>query len=363
MKRGWGLFPLILLYIFVLGEAGVRLRTALSDKAPPRSDRSLRREWRWALEHLAAGTATFPGYAGYDPELGWRMTPNLVDPKWRTNSVGMHAYREFSEERVSGKPRILLVGDSYTFGFEIDYEHAFHSVLEREFLPDWEVLNLAVPGYGPAQILLMYEKMGVRYQPDVVVFGFYVRGFFRLSSSFRSYAKPRFILNSRQELELRGVPVISPQALFAKYTSGERRIGGWDRSYLLATLGSRITRAIERRRITAEAESWALMAAVLRRFSHAVTEAGSQPFLLIIPARPATHPDSVYEDLERLALAEARELGLPSLSLQEGFSADSAAPVFRKKTGGHLAIEGNRLMAQLLYRGLLDAGLVNTNPG
>jgi hypothetical protein len=363
MKRGWGLFPLILLYVFVLGEAGVRLHTALYDKAPPSPDRSLEREWRWALDHLAAGTATFPGYARYDPELGWTMKPNLVDPKWRTNSVGMHSYREFTEERVPGRPRILLIGNSYTFGFEIDYEHAFHSVLERELLPDWEVLNFAVPGYGPDQILLMYEKMGARYRPDVAVFGFYVRGFFRISSSFRSYAKPFFVLNSRQKLELQGVPVISPQALFAKYASGKRRIGGWDRSYLLATLGSRVTRAIERRRITADDESWALMGAILRRFSHAMTEAGSQPFLLIIPARPATHPDSVYEDLERLALAEARELSLPSLSLQEGFSADSAAPVFRKKTGGHLSIEGNRLMAQLLYRGLLDAGLVNVNPG
>lgn len=87
MKRR-GLSPLILLYILVLGEAGVRLRAALYDRAPANPDRFLKREWQWALDHLAAGIATFSSYAEYDPELGWRMKANLVDPKWRTNSGG-----------------------------------------------------------------------------------------------------------------------------------------------------------------------------------------------------------------------------------------------------------------------------------
>ena len=347
----------ILAASFLLGEGVLRARAALKEAPPDNPDRSLRREWKWALRHLAAGSATLPGYAEYDPRLGWVTKPNLTTPGSRTNSAGMHSSRDFPLERVPGIPRILFVGDSYTFGAHVDDEDAFTWVLEREYLTGWEVLNLAVSGHGPGQILQTFEARGARYRPDIVVFGFYARGFFRLFDRFRSYAKPYFILNDGGELDLRGVPVISPQDLYAQYTSGARRVPGWSYSYLLGAWRRALRTERNESRIGPDDPRWKLMAAILRRFRDRALEIGADPFLLIIPNRPEQYVGSVYRDLDLLAQEEARTLGLPYLSLAEGFGmSGEQAPdggLYRDRdVGGHLSVEGNRRTAELLHRSL-----------
>lgn len=211
---------------------------------------------------------------------------------------------------------------------------------------------------------MRYEKVGSPYQPDVVIFGFYPRGFFRLCSRFRFYAKPYFVLDESGELRLENVPVMSPDELYAAYVEGRRRIGGWRHSYLLGTLGGRVARSLERKRIgDVQHKSWALMAAVLRRFQNQAVGAGSQPFLLIFPVRPGKYKDRVYEDLDRLAQEEARRLGIPFIALSQRFlaaleqSPDKA--LFREPdVGGHLSVEGHRLVARLLYDSLKEQGVL-----
>jgi lysophospholipase L1-like esterase len=296
--------------------------------------------------------------------LGWATKPHLELEDVRTNSVGMRSDCEFTKERTSGAHRILFIGNSYTFGANVTDSQAFPAVLQETYLPGWEALNLGVPGYGPDQALLRYETVGTQYKPDVVVFGFYPRGFFRLFTSFRFYAKPYFVLGESGELKLKNVPVMSPDELYALYDSGRRRIGGWTNSYLLGALGTRIARTFERGRIKErEDESWRLMAAILQRFRDQATEAGSKPFLLIFPTRPEKYEGTAYEDLDELAQSEANALGLPFLSLMKGFIAESkrnpGKPLFKKpEAGGHLSMHGNQLVAKLLYQSLEEAGFL-----
>jgi hypothetical protein len=354
-----------LLLFFVLAEGALRLRAALNGTAPDHPDRSLQREWNWAMDHLTAGASILPGLAIYDPDLGWVTKPSLTNGSFRTNSVGMRSSREFSIERVPGTPRILFVGDSYTFGSQVKDEETFTWVLEQEFLSGWEMLNLGVPGYGPDQALLMFEKLGAQYRPDIVVFGFYVRSFFRLFSDFRSYAKPYFVLVDGNELDLRGVPIISPADLYGLYVSGERRIPTWNYSYLFGTWGSLVRQALENRHLGTEHESWQLMAAILRRFRDRTIQAGSQPFLLIIPDRPERYPEAVFEAIDQLAQQEARDLGIPFLSLAKEFQDEWSVPPdeYRpKEDGGHLSAHGHRLVATLLYQSLQDADLLSAEP-
>ena len=364
MRREWLLFIAALLCSLLLAEGLVRAYYTLSHKEPPHWDRSLSEEWKWASKHLAAGSAHLPGQAIYDPMLGWVTKPHLDLEDVRTNSVGMRSDREFTRERTSGSHRILFVGNSYTFGANVTDSQVFSAVLQEAYLPDWEVLNLGVPGHGPDQALLRYETVGIQYKPDVVVFGFYPRGFFRLFTRFRFYAKPYFVLDESGELKLGNVPVMPPDELYALYDSGSRRVGGWTNSYLMGALGARIARTFERRRIKdREDESWGLMAAILRRFRDQTTKACSQPFLLIFPTRPEKYEGTVYQDLDELAQQEAIALGLPFLSLMKGFTAESkrnpGKPLFKEPgAGGHLSVPGNRLVAKLLYQSLEEAGLI-----
>src|SRR4030095_7235687 len=49
----------------------------------------------------------------------------------------------------------------------------------REWRPDvsWEVWNLGIPGYNTAQELAYLNEVGERYQPDLVIVGFFVNDF------------------------------------------------------------------------------------------------------------------------------------------------------------------------------------------
>src|SRR6266571_4475552 len=89
----------------------------------------------------------------YDPELGWSPVANLhvMSALPRTialsnNSLGLRD-REF---RRNGKPTILFLGDSLTWGYNVEASERFTDLL-REQLPAHNVLNAGVSGFGTDQ--------------------------------------------------------------------------------------------------------------------------------------------------------------------------------------------------------------------
>ena len=297
------------------------------------------------------------GSAVYDPDLGWLVQPHLDLLGARTNSIGVRSTHEVPHERDPTRRRLLLVGDSYTFGSSATDDESYHSVL-GSYLPGWEILNFGVPAYGPDQALLLFEKLGLPFQPDVAVFGLFDRGYFRLGRQFRSYAKPWFELDASGELLLRGSPVISPEALYQSYVSGERRVGGWTHSYLAGSLLGNLIRRIERSDLQRDDPGWQRMAAILRRFQGVAREAGIEPFLLIFVDQPEECGSCLYRKLSEFAVLEAEDLGMPVLSLREPFLAHRGESLERPpEEGGHLSAAGHALVAKLLYEALAEAGL------
>jgi hypothetical protein len=218
-------------------------------------------------------------------------------------------------------------------------------------------MNMGVSGYGPDQALLLYEKTGIRYRPDIVVLGFFDRGFFRLFSDFREYAKPYFQLDGNGGLRLEGVPVVSPEDLYGLYASGQRRIGSWNHSYLANVLLGNLYRELQDRRVSREDDSWKLMARILRRFRDRAIAEGSEPFLLILPARPRDCDGCVYEQIGMLAQEEARALDIPFLSLRPEFLKHPDDSLYHNGAGGHLNTRGNAIVARLLAEEFRRNGL------
>jgi hypothetical protein len=96
-----------------------------------------------------------------------------------TNSAGMRGQREYPVARVPGKRRILMLGDSFPFGYGVEDEDVVSAVLETllnagnapaaEGGGGYEVINLSVAGFGQAEELVTWEKRAREYRPDVVV--------------------------------------------------------------------------------------------------------------------------------------------------------------------------------------------------
>ena len=127
-----------------------------------------------------------PGFFLSDPVRGQRLAANydgwFAGVPAHTNSLGFRDVREYSLAKTPGTFRILVLGDSVTFGHGALYETSSPYLLEqrlREWRPDvkWEVWNLGIPGYNTAQELAYLKEVGQRYAPDLVVVGLFPNDF------------------------------------------------------------------------------------------------------------------------------------------------------------------------------------------
>jgi hypothetical protein len=159
-------------------------------------------------------------YAAYHPTRGWALIPNIKNMSVFTgkvlnsNSKGLRGKTEYAYQRTPGKRRIVVLGDSFTFGEEVSDDETYAHYLEAA-LPDTEVLNLGVQGYGHDQMLLYLKEEGVKYHPDLVIVGFASLDTSRNTWTFFAYAKPKFNLVSGH-LELTNVPVPTPETVLAQ---------------------------------------------------------------------------------------------------------------------------------------------------
>lgn len=165
---------------------------------------------RWHRKKRGANPREF---VKLDPDLGWIVAADLDGLEYRdvhinTNSTHMRGTREYPLE-PTGAPRVVAVGDSYTFGECAADDETFPAVMEERL--GAEVLNLGVMGYGQDQALLRMKRDGLPYRPDAVVFGFHWSDMRRNRLSFRDYGKPRFRL-SDAGLVLENVPVPPPES-------------------------------------------------------------------------------------------------------------------------------------------------------
>jgi lysophospholipase L1-like esterase len=144
------------------------------------------------------------------PNTNTRMAGREYDVAVRINQAGLRMDREVPMARTGGIPRVLFLGDSFTFGHGVDAPHRFTDLIQESW-PQAEILNFGVSGTGTDQELLHYREQGARYSADLVVLGFYVKcakrnGELAIRTPRGWRPKPRFELQDG-ELILTHVPV------------------------------------------------------------------------------------------------------------------------------------------------------------
>jgi hypothetical protein len=149
----------------------------------------------------------------YDELLGWANKPNQrgryttrdFSVEVTNNSHGMRD-KEYPIERT-GKRRMLVLGDSFGWGFGVEQNERFSEIIENAH-PEWEIINASVIGYSTDQEFLFLKKKGMDFKPDVVLFLFYDNDFDQnIESECRYwYFKPIFVVDHGQ-LKLQNSPV------------------------------------------------------------------------------------------------------------------------------------------------------------
>jgi hypothetical protein len=187
-----------------------------------------------------------------------------------TNANGVRGRREYARER-GGERRIVVIGDSFAFGWGVSDRETYAARLEAS-LPRCEVLNLGVGGYGTDQMLLMLESEGVRYRPDLVIVGVVSADTDRNIVSFRDFAKPFFVLE-RGSLRLKGTPVPPPEEWVSREPA---RLKSRDLVEIVAVAAEQQT---PRRQHRAERITWMLW----KRIDRVAREAGARTLFVFAP--------------------------------------------------------------------------------
>jgi lysophospholipase L1-like esterase len=119
-----------------------------------------------------------------NPDLSFAHAPNrsafLMGVPVSINSEGLRD-REFSLVKPLGVYRVMMLGDSTTFGWGVRQEDTAAKFLERKLsaaLPAGysgvEVMNAGVGNYDTVQEVTYYETIGWKYHPDLVVLVFFI---------------------------------------------------------------------------------------------------------------------------------------------------------------------------------------------
>jgi hypothetical protein len=142
----------------------------------------------------------------YHPRLGWIPTPGQLSRGW-TSNVDASSIRSNGRSTSTASRPILAVGDSFTFGNEVEDGETWAANLER--ILNKRVLNGGVGAYGIDQAFLRAELLLEQYDPDVVILAFISDDINRTEYSYYPYGrgwKPYFTYENGA-LSLRNVPV------------------------------------------------------------------------------------------------------------------------------------------------------------
>jgi lysophospholipase L1-like esterase len=262
----------------------------------------------------------------------------------RFNSEGFRS-PEWRRAKDAGRTRIALIGDSQISAIATPEEKTLAMRLEAKLSATGavEVMNFGVSGASTAQEMILYRKLIVDYEPDVVVLVLYAGNDFSDNLEELSTAKRIYLeLDDAGELQERPPrwkpdPVkdwfnensrfyVWQKQIFSRAVkNAENMTGRLPNDLLVHTTADR---PVLRR-------GWKLMQAVLRTFRREV-EAAGQRFLLVVIPDPRRLRDDIWEkysaefpDLERThaerrlrAIASAE--GIEALFLSERFTASLA---------------------------------------
>jgi hypothetical protein len=298
------------------------------------------------------------GIMVYSEAYGWALRPGyrgLLHDVWTSVDSHGHRGREHRLERTPGRTRLLVLGDSIAFGSRVRDEETFCALLESRSRT-YDVLNLAVEGYGTDQELLRLEGEGLAYRPDAVILSFALANDLVNNASWCNdpgggAPKPYFTLEG-EKLVLHDEQVrLSPL----------RRVTQWlrDDSHLYnrlfgappinaPALGTTLAPQVRLDHLTARRVTLAL----LRRTSTVARGAGARLLVLLQPDERAFRGRMPFEARLREGLEEA---GIPFVDLAErGRAAGLTFDAISLDQQGHLTPLGHRFVAQQVEAALVD---------
>lgn len=337
----------------------------------------------------------------YHPELGWTQarSKTFIERKHGENVIVQFnalGFRDLdhSFDKPQGVRRIVIVGDSFSEALQVNLEDTYwwrlQLLLNGGQTGPWEVINLGVGDYGSMQELMALREYGLRFAPDIVI-----SQIFPLNDICNNTLELAGLCKSRND-RYRPYPAIRQGQLVAVWSQPTRHklrsslvsFGVLERAYLQfvaqetgqvqerqhqARIAQRglpadpliYTLARDENQIEVVRRGWSMTERVLEETARECRQHGIPWLPVAIPfhARIRTAFPEFQRSYPHVPLArdypELRlrrffhRLEVPSVMALEIF--DEYPHLALPPRGGHLNPNAHRLVAQAIYRQLIDS--------
>ncbi len=260
-----------------------------------------------------------------------------------TNALG---YRDDEFEPLTDRPRILVVGDSITFGAGVPAEQLYAARLET-YLPGWRVDNCGIAGYESNQIVAVAARMIPRLKPRVLLYGMCL-------NDIREADVPGILAGFQAARQTQLKPILELRSLVRFAGS----VAGLQQAKQRSRTGMRRAEAGTMRRWT-EAGERDRLKRYLTELKQVADQAGVPLYVVVFPYtfqfdRPAADP---LRQPQRELQVMLQRLGVPMLDLFDAFERP-AEPLFILNDNCHPNPAGHDLAARCMAVWLQDLGVV-----
>ncbi|RJQ18468.1 MAG: hypothetical protein C4560_07265 [Nitrospiraceae bacterium] len=353
IKKKIGYISIYIAFLIITIEVSARLAFLLMPAERLWEDEEY--GWRsiWVSRHQTSGEKIFYNFDTYDPSRGWRSKSNIRNmtvfgnKTLNTNSNGFRGDKDYSYIKNPNKLRIITIGDSFTFGDEVS-DNETYSYYLQQMLPQVEVINMGVHGYGHDQMLILLREEGLKYKPDIVILGFLPMDMSRNLLAFRDYAKPKFVLDDG-ELKLTGVPIPSPENILKWDWANSKFL------HLLAIMHHNFKRSHG----LLKKDEEAITRTILHEIIESTLSINAIPIFAYLPSGNEINTISDFTDGEKylFSICEASKKA-KCMSTRQYF-AEKISQKIIFKTKGHWGPEGHFTAAEAIKRYLVDSGYID----
>jgi lysophospholipase L1-like esterase len=316
-----------------------------------------------------------------DPTAGYALNPkfSMKNHNWfrpyhiSINSQGLRG-SEFAVNKKNNL-RILVLGDSITFGIYVEDDETFCRLLEREAREKGiplEVLNGGIGGYSPKIELLWFCSKGIFFEPDIVILVLFVgndvKGELREVGDFMVrngllYYRGR-MGNDEEEAPTNNI----------YYWFRARRIYQfichkyWRLKKMFEMQGKEgflFSEMFERKGFPKEEEAYDRLMSSIRGLGKMCQEKDIGFLMVLVPTYEQVYSDELnirerskydMKRPNRRIVAMAWSEGIPVLDLLETNDFRVKKDLYLPLERIHLSVEGHRVVAENLYTFLRDRG-------
>jgi lysophospholipase L1-like esterase len=286
----------------------------------------------------------------YERLIGEQLNTGI---RYRLNSAKLRD-DEISDPKPAGERRLLILGDSFTFGEGVpDDDAIFPNLLEHRLDDDArahgigtvDVLNGGIPGSLTSDWIALWDRVSERYRPDALLVVFFLR------DGTRTASIPEFFGKIRDEILNRNHHSVMYTHSYLYRVLRDRM----DRR----SVGDRYTRTFLDSYFGSEADTaeWRLAQRNLLRLRDRARERSLPMGLVVFPILVELGPNYPFQAICREIAEFARSNGIPVHDLLPAFLGQDGPALWVSAFNQHPNARGHRIAADAMYpfvRGLLE---------